>query len=108
MNNFNRAFTELLGNEGGYSNNPNDPGGETNWGITLAVARANGYVGAMKDMDQSFAKRIYAMGFSLFISHTSSIDSIRHSNAHTFRRFAVARNPHKSRRIPVAISLRHR
>lgn len=65
MNNFDRAFTDLLGNEGGYSNNPADPGGETNWGITIAVARENGYIGAMKDMDQSVAKTIYAKKYWL-------------------------------------------
>ena len=65
MSNFDRAFIELLGHEGGYSNNPNDPGGETNWGITVAVARENGYVSSMKDMDQSVAKTIYAKKYWL-------------------------------------------
>lgn len=65
MSNFDQAFVELLGNEGGYSNDPNDPGGETNWGITVAVARENGYVGPMKDMDQSVAKTIYAKKYWL-------------------------------------------
>jgi len=32
--NFNDAFERLLGHEGGYVNNPEDPGGETNWGIS--------------------------------------------------------------------------
>ena len=32
--NFDQAFDRLIGNEGGYSNNPADPGGETNWGIS--------------------------------------------------------------------------
>lgn len=31
---FDTAFDRLIGNEGGYVNNPNDPGGETNWGIS--------------------------------------------------------------------------
>lgn len=31
---FDAAFDRLLGNEGGYSNDPQDPGGETNWGIS--------------------------------------------------------------------------
>jgi len=31
--NFDQAFDRLMGNEGGYVNNPADPGGETNWGI---------------------------------------------------------------------------
>lgn len=32
--NFDTAFDRLLGSEGGYSNDPSDPGGETNWGIS--------------------------------------------------------------------------
>lgn len=36
--------------EGGYVNHPNDPGGETNHGITKAVARQAGYTGSMKDL----------------------------------------------------------
>lgn len=31
---FNLAFDRLIGHEGGYVNNPRDPGGETNWGIS--------------------------------------------------------------------------
>lgn len=65
MSNFDQAFVELLGNEGGYSNDPNDPGGETNWGITLVVARENGYVGTMKDMNQDIAKIIYSKKYWL-------------------------------------------
>ena len=57
--NFDDAFTKLLGHEGGYVNHPSDPGGETNWGITVAVARANGYAGTMKDMPVDVAKKIY-------------------------------------------------
>lgn len=34
MISFDEAFTRLLGHEGGYSNDPKDPGGETNWGIS--------------------------------------------------------------------------
>jgi lysozyme family protein len=34
MISFEEAFTRLLGNEGGYSMDPKDPGGETNWGIS--------------------------------------------------------------------------
>lgn len=32
--NFDEAFDRLLGNEGNYSNDPADPGGETRWGIS--------------------------------------------------------------------------
>ena len=55
---FDDAFTELMGNEGGYSNNPADPGGETMWGITKCVANLHGYTGAMQDLPQSTAKTI--------------------------------------------------
>ncbi|WP_310601423.1 glycosyl hydrolase 108 family protein [Desulfobulbus sp.] len=57
--NFDRAFTDLLGNEGGYSNHPNDPGGETMWGITAGTARRAGYTGPMKTMPVEVARKIY-------------------------------------------------
>jgi lysozyme family protein len=59
MPGFDNAFAQTVGNEGGYANLPNDPGGETMWGITAAVARANGYQGAMRDMPIYVAKAIY-------------------------------------------------
>lgn len=31
---FDICFDRLIGHEGGYVNDPNDPGGETNWGIS--------------------------------------------------------------------------
>lgn len=58
MKDFNDAFDALIGNEGGYSNNPADPGGETMWGITKRVAVANGYAGAMKDLPKATAEQI--------------------------------------------------
>lgn len=57
--NFDQAFHELLGHEGGYSDHPNDPGGETMWGITKQSAAAAGYTGAMRDMPVEFAKAVY-------------------------------------------------
>jgi lysozyme family protein len=44
--------------EGGYVNNPADPGGETNRGITVAVARQAGYAGRMIDLTAAQAKAI--------------------------------------------------
>ncbi len=35
--NFGRAFTFSLAYEGGYSDNPKDPGGPTNFGVTIAT-----------------------------------------------------------------------
>lgn len=58
MSAFDDAFNLLMGNEGGYSNNPADPGGETMWGITARVARANGYQWEMKDLSRDTAKAI--------------------------------------------------
>jgi lysozyme family protein len=34
MADFDKAFALVIGAEGGYVNDPRDPGGETNWGIT--------------------------------------------------------------------------
>ncbi len=56
--NFDQAFKQLIGNEGGYSDNPADPGGETMWGITARVARAHGYTGPMRDLPLDTAKAI--------------------------------------------------
>lgn len=50
---------KLIGVEGGYVNDPNDSGGETNWGITVNVAREEGYTGRMQDMTREQAKHIY-------------------------------------------------
>lgn len=56
---FDQAFDRLIGHEGGYSNHPDDPGGETMWGVTIAVARANGYAGPMRSLPRDIAKGIY-------------------------------------------------
>lgn len=45
--------------EGGYVNNPKDPGGATNHGVTQAVARSHGYTGSMKDLTKGMAQEIY-------------------------------------------------
>lgn len=58
MSAFDDAFAVLMQNEGGYSNNPRDPGGETMWGVTAKVARANGYTGAMRELPINTAKAI--------------------------------------------------
>jgi lysozyme family protein len=57
--NFDRAFDLLLGHEGGYSRHPDDPGGETMWGITRRVALQEGYGGDMRLLPRDFAKGIY-------------------------------------------------
>lgn len=56
---FDQAFDRLLGFEGGYSNHPQDTGGETMWGVTAWVARQHGYMGLMRDLPRSTAQAIY-------------------------------------------------
>ncbi|WP_404367521.1 glycoside hydrolase family 108 protein [Sphingomonas sp. MMS24-J45] len=49
----------VLDREGGYSNHPADRGGETKFGITAAVARAEGYDGPMRTLPLATARAIY-------------------------------------------------
>lgn len=55
---FDDAFEVTIGHEGRYSNNPNDPGGETMYGVTRRVAREAGYAGPMRDLTLAQAKVI--------------------------------------------------
>lgn len=57
--NFEPIIDAILRAEQGYVDHPNDRGGPTNHGITLAVARANGYDGDMREMPVSLAREIY-------------------------------------------------
>lgn len=61
--NYNDCLNRLLKDEGGYSNNPNDNGGPTNYGITIADYRKyinkNGTAADVKAMSVDQAKVIY-------------------------------------------------
>jgi len=57
--NIERALKRLLGNEGGFVDHPQDPGGATNYGITQRVAQAHGYMGDMRNLPMSLAIGIY-------------------------------------------------
>lgn len=59
MDAFDAAIAKLEPIEGGYTNDPADSGGETNFGITLATARAFGFEGEMRDMPREVAVWIY-------------------------------------------------
>lgn len=62
---FNRetSIKLTLKHEGGYVNNPKDPGGETNYGITKATAAANGYHGSMRAIPMAVVIEIYRQKF---------------------------------------------
>jgi lysozyme family protein len=56
-----QLITDVMKTEGwdAYTNDPDDAGKETKWGVTIASARAYGYTGAMKDMPETVARAIY-------------------------------------------------
>lgn len=56
---FTKCIKQVFDNEGGYSNDHNDSGGETMYGITKAVARENGYTGEMKNLPKATASEIF-------------------------------------------------
>ncbi len=56
------AYIQLvLAKEAGYSDNPNDSGGPTNYGITQARAKAAGYTGDMRQLQMDQAVEIYRL-----------------------------------------------
>ena len=64
MDNFEKSLSFILGNEGGYNNNPNDRGGETNLGITQstldrAQLEFTGLPSSVKDLTRTQAEEIY-------------------------------------------------
>ena len=60
---FETAFDLLITHEGGFSNHPDDPGGATMYGVTEVVARAEGYIGPMRELSLDFAKQVYRKRF---------------------------------------------
>lgn len=56
----NKIINDIIEIEGGYVNDPNDSGGETNFGITIDVARRYGYNGPMRDLPRALAFTIYS------------------------------------------------
>lgn len=62
---FDKIFSYMLFVEGGYSNDKNDKGGETTWGVTKDEARRNGYNGSMKNLTKDFAENIYLKKYYL-------------------------------------------
>lgn len=57
--NFDLAFDRLMGHEGGYVNDPKDPGGETQWGISKRSYPKL----KIRDLTRAEAKEIYRADF---------------------------------------------
>ena len=75
--------------EGGYSNNPKDPGSETNHGVTIAVAKSHkevlateyGWDGSMKGLTKEMAAEIYIDDYMIkpnFIKFATISPAITH------------------------------
>lgn len=62
-----RCIALTLAHEGGYTNHPSDPGGPTNWGITIhdakAYWKANATAADVKAMPKSVAVSIYKVRY---------------------------------------------
>lgn len=60
---YDASLTRLLKDEGGYTDHPSDPGGPTNFGITLSDARrywkGNATADDVRALPQSVARKIY-------------------------------------------------
>lgn len=63
MDSFESIFARTNGLEGRYSNDPNDAGGETMYGMTARLMRAHGYTGEMKNLPLSEAQRVAKIEF---------------------------------------------
>src|SRR5260370_19326583 len=71
---YNRAMQiGVLPHEGGYTNDPRDPGGPTNWGITILDARkywkANASAEDVRTMPKMVAEGIYASHYAALLRY---------------------------------------
>lgn len=69
------AINQVLKSEGGYTNDPHDPGGPTNWGITIADARhywkADATAEDVQAMPKSVAEEIYQQHYARPVEYNS-------------------------------------
>lgn len=72
---YNDAIKQVFQDEGGYTNDPHDPGGPTNWGITLEDARHYWKPDAtaldVRQMPKSVAADIYEKHYAAPIDYDS-------------------------------------
>ena len=65
MERFKKFLDYIFEVEGGFTDDENDRGGKTNWGITEEEAREFGYTGDMRNLTKDFAKNIYLKKYYL-------------------------------------------
>lgn len=58
-----KVIEAIIQREGEFVDHPDDRGGPTKYGVTIATARAFGYHGEIKDMPKSFAFDVYQKEF---------------------------------------------
>lgn len=63
MGDFDAAFKLLMENEGGFVDDPDDPGGRTNWGITQGFLESIGDDRDPAELTQDDAKELYQEHF---------------------------------------------
>lgn len=63
MSHFDKAILEVLKHEGGYVNHPNDPGGETNFGITKRNYPSTDIKNLSKEQAIEIYKRDYWLSY---------------------------------------------
>src|SRR5579862_2387533 len=72
---YEEAITKVFKDEGGYTNDAADPGGPTNWGITIFDARMywkpNATAADVKSMPKSVAEDIYRKHYANPIQYDS-------------------------------------
>ena len=61
--NYDKCLETILHHEGGYVNHPQDPGGETNLGVTKRVYQEHGGTKDMKDLLVEDVAPIYKKGY---------------------------------------------
>jgi lysozyme family protein len=67
QSNYDLALARVLAHEGGYTNHPRDPGGPTNFGITIhdyrRYIKSNGTAADVRDMKIADAAKIYRVRY---------------------------------------------
>lgn len=70
---YDEAMTKVFADEGGYTNDAADPGGPTNWGITIADAKTywkkTATAADVKAMPKSVAQDIYYKHYALSLNY---------------------------------------